>query len=135
VCLLTADPIAIPGGVVEVWEGAMTDARILRRAREARWDLVVPIEPYDLMGSTRFDLERFALAAGARAVAVHEGTYGTVRVATRLHLRYRVRFRPWACRVFGGLTFLLLVVPLYAVYWTARSLGVWRGPSHAEDRL
>jgi hypothetical protein len=133
--LLTSAPVPTPDGITAVWEGTLTDERIHRLARDARLDLVVPLEPYDLLGSTRFDLECFALAVGARAVAVHEATYGTVRIAMRLHLRYRVGLRPWACRIFGGLTLLGVVAPLYAAYWVARRVGLWQGPSHAEDRL
>jgi hypothetical protein len=135
VWLLTPSSIPAPGGIAAVWEGTVADEQTRRLARDARLDLVVPLEPYDLLGSTRIDLERFALSVGARAVAVHETTYGTVRIATRPHLRYRVSFRPWACRFFAGLTLRGVVAPLYAVYWVARHLGLWRGPSHAEDRL
>jgi len=133
--LLTPSPIPAPGGIAAVWEGTVADQQIRRQARDARLDLVVPLEPYDLLGSTRFALERFALAVGARAVAVHEKAYGTVRIATRPHLHYRVSIRPWACRFFGGLALLGVVAPLYVVYWVARRVGLWRGPSHAEDRL
>lgn len=114
------------GSSVEAWEGNLTDPVMIARARRARFDLIFPIEPYGLMGETQPEFERFALAVGARAVAVYEATYGTVRVATRAHLRYRLYFRKLAWRAFGVATVVFLMVPLYIVYTVARWGGIWR---------
>lgn len=130
--LLAPTPGPSPGGIAEVWIGSLEDPASLAHARSAALDLVVPVEPYGLMGEVRPDLERFALAAGARAVAVYETTYGTVRIATRGHLRCRLYLRPWACRAFGAATLALVVTPLYAVYLLARWFGLWRGGQATE---
>jgi len=124
----------LPVEMSEVWAGDPTDPAVAARAREARLDLVVPFEPYDLMGDTRPELERFALLVGARAVAVYETTYGMVRIARRAHLRYRLYVRPWVCRVFGGATLTLLVAPLYGIYVVARWLRLWPSIPATEDR-
>lgn len=130
--LLAPTPGRPPAGIVEVWTGRETDPEIITRACAARLDLVVPIQPYGLMGDTRPELERFALAAGTRAVAIYESTYGMVRIATRGHLRYRLYLRAWACRAFGAATLTLVVVPLYAVYLLARWFGLWRAVQATE---
>lgn len=121
-----------PAGIAEVWTGCTTDPAVIALAQAARLDLIVPLEPYGLMGDTRPELERFALTAGAQAVAVYETTYGMVRIATRAHLRYRLFVRPWLCRAFGAATLTLLVAPLYGVYILARRLGLWRGSPATE---
>jgi hypothetical protein len=133
VCLLTPHPIPLQAGMAEVWAGRPADPEVVARVREARIDLIVPLEPYGLVGDTRPELESFALMTGARAVAVHEATYGTVRIATRSHLRYRLYVRPWICRAFGVATLLLVVAPLYLVYMAARWLGLWRGHATADN--
>jgi len=133
ICLLTSASIPVQAGMAEVWIGERADPAIIARTREARIDLVVPLEPYGLVGDTRPELESFALMVGARAVAVHEATYGTVRIATRSHLRYRLYARPWVCRAFGAATLLLVVAPLYLVYMAARWLGLWRGDATADN--
>jgi hypothetical protein len=130
--LLTPVPISPPVGITEVWVGNQADPEVVARAQEARLDLVVPLEPYGLMGDARPELESFALAVAARAVAVYEITYGTVRIATRSHLRYRLYFRPWICRAFGAASLALIVTPLYLVYVLARFLGLWRGSPATE---
>lgn len=131
--LLTPTPGPSPGGIAEMWIGSLADAASLARARAAALDFIVPVEPYGLMGDVRPDLERFALAAGARAVAVYETIYMTVRIATRGHLRYRVYLRPWACRAFGAATLAFVVAPLYGVYLVARWVGLWQGRPSVED--
>jgi hypothetical protein len=135
ICLLTSAPLPVQAGVAEVWIGERTAPDVLARARQARIDLIVPLEPYGLAGDTRPELESFALAAGARAVAVHEATYGTVRIATRSHLRYRLYGRPWVCRAFGAATLLLVVAPLYLAYRAACRLGLWRGDPTADSSM
>jgi len=116
-----------PSEIAEVWAGEQSDPAIIGRARAVQFDLIVPLEPYGLVGDTRPDLERFALAIGARAVAVYETTYGMVRIATPTHLRYRLYVRPWVCRAFGAATLALVVAPLYLAYLMARCFGLWRG--------
>lgn len=125
--LLAPAPGRPPANIVEAWIGKPTDPAVIARARAARLDLIVPLEPYGLMGETRPELERFALAVGARAVTVYEATYGMIRIATRAHLRYRLYIRPWVCRAFGIATLAVLIAPLYGVYVLTRWLGLWRG--------
>ena len=126
---LLLSPILIhpPAEIAEVWAGEQSDPATIARAQAVQFDLIVPLEPYGLMGDTRPDLERFALAIGARAVAVYEATYGMVRIATPMHLRYRLYARPWVCRAFGTVTLALVVAPLYLIYLMARCFGLWRG--------
>jgi len=119
--------------LLETWKGALDDPAVIRRVRAARVDLLVPIEPYGLMGDVRPELERFALTTGARAVAVHEATYGMVRIATRSHLRYRLYLRPWACRVFGMATLACVMAPLYLAYVLAQAVGLWSPLVGRED--
>ncbi len=134
VTVLAPATTRLPIGLQEMWIGDVTDSEVVARARRARFDLLAPLEPYGLMGETRPELERFALRIGARAVAVYETTYGTVRIATRAHLRYRVYLRPWVCRAFGAALLAIWVAPLYGVYLLARWLGLWRGEAPEEDR-
>ena len=131
--ILAQAPSHPPPGIAEVWTGCTTDPAVIALAQAARLDLIVPLEPYGLMGDTRPELERFALTAGAQAVAVYETTYGMVRIATRAHLRYRLYVRPWLCRAFGAATLALVVAPLYGVYLVARWVGLWRGCRAVEN--
>ena len=130
--LLTGTTERAPMAPVETWTGRVDDPGAVRRVRASRVDLIVPLAPYGLMGDVRPDLEWFALKTGAQAVAVHESTYGMVRIATRNHLRYRLYVRPWACRVFGVTTLVLVVAPLYLGYLLARA-GRWWPPRATED--
>jgi hypothetical protein len=125
--LISPTPNPEASGLSGAYSGSLTDPALLSALRAIGPDLVIPLEPYGLMGEARPELETFALSVGARAVAVHEDIYRTVRIATRSHLRYRLYIRPWVCRAFGAVTLLCVVAPLYAIYWVARRAGLWRG--------
>lgn len=93
--------------------GKLIDAGVIARARAAKADLIVPLQPYGLMGEARPELERFALMVGARPVAAHETSYGTVRFPTRPHVRYRLYARSLVCCVFIVEILVFIVIPFY----------------------
>lgn len=88
-----------------------------KRKLDEQYDLAIPLTPYDMQGTTRRELEKFAFRMKTNYLMIYENTYGYVRLANKRNLFYRLYLRGLFIVVYILLGFILIAVPAYIVYF------------------
>lgn len=87
-----------------------------------KYDLIIPIEAYDISGTVRPKLERFALRTKMRYFVIYEDTYGYVRLANKYNLLYRLYIQKpiFILYVLWGLIFIVIPCYVFSFYLTIK---------------
>ncbi len=88
-----------------------------KRKLDKQYDLVIPLTPYDMQGTTRWELEKFAFRMKINYLMIYEDTYGYIRLANKRNLFYRLYLRNIFIAVYILLGFIFIVVPAYILYF------------------
>ena len=87
------------------------------KSRKKRYDLIVPIEPYDIYAKVRRKVEKFALFSNATFLMIYEATYGYIRLASKKNLIYRLYLQRVMIFLYFVLSFFIILIPCYVFYF------------------
>lgn len=111
--------------IKEKFPGAHIDScNVLKKRKlEKKYDLTIPLTPYDMQGTTRRELEKFAFRMKTNYLMIYEDTYGYVRLANKRNLFYRLYLRDLFIIVYIPLGFIFIAVPAYILYFACYLRG------------
>lgn len=84
-----------------------------KRSGKKKYNLIVPLESYDIFANIKSKIEFFALFSNNEYLMIYEDTYGYIRLANKGDLIYRLFCCKGIILLYVILSFFIIIIPCY----------------------